>query len=191
MTQEELQQIFEAFREECIWLRNCYNTYAALFESGKDTSQLLHQTAAHFFYDLNRILIEYIVLQACKITDPARFRGRDNLTVETLNNALEDAQLLTEEIREHSQGVVRYREFLTEARNRLISHLDTEAVLDGGTLGEHDKEEVSSFFDSLQAYCDAVGNVVEVGPLDFRCSPGKGDVLDLISALRREEERGR
>ncbi|WP_340115609.1 hypothetical protein [Pelagibius sp. 7325] len=187
MTQEELQRTFIAFREECIWLRNCYNTYAALFESGEDTSRLLHQTAAHFFHDLNRILIEYVILQACKITDPAKFRKRDNLTVATLNIALKRRGLLTEEIREHSKGVMRYRDFLADARNRLISHLDMETVLNMGALGEHSKEDVSSFFDSLQEYCDAVGNVVGVGPLDFRCSPGRGDVIDLVSVLRRED----
>ena len=51
-------------------------------------------------------------------------------------------------------------------------------------IGEHAKEEVTEFFSCLQGYVDAVGNTIGVGPLDFRATPGSGDVLDLIKVLR-------
>lgn len=44
---------------------------------------------------------------------------------------------------------------------------------------------MSKFFENLQRYFDVAGNAVGVGPLDFRCSPGPGDVLDLIRTLKR------
>lgn len=57
-------------------------------------------------------------------------------------------------------------------------------------LGEHDSDEVGAFFENLQKYCDAVGNAIGVGPLDFRFAPGKGDVLDLIGVVQRGNRSG-
>ncbi len=80
MSADELQRSFIAFRNECIWLRGCYNTFAALYESGSEVKEVLSAAASSFFSDLNRILLEYCWLQVCKITDPANSSGRDNLT---------------------------------------------------------------------------------------------------------------
>jgi hypothetical protein len=185
VTKLDLRQDFIAFRDECIWLRNCYNTFAALFESGDETQRVLRETAGLFFDDLHRILMEYTFLQGCKITDPPESRGRGNLTVKSLNDSLEAEGILTDEIREISKSILLYRDCLKSVRDRRISHLDKEAVLSGQPTGAHKSGDVTAFFENLQAYCDGVGNAVGVGPLDFRCSPGKGDVIDLIAVLRR------
>ncbi len=191
MTQSDLQRTFVALREECIWLRICFNTYAALYESGEETTQLLRGSPEIFFSDMRRILIEYTYLQACKITDAPEFNGRQNLTVHAMNASLDDAGLLSEEIRTHANGVLRYRRFLTKARNRLIAHLDKRAVLSGQPMGGHDTKEVSAFFEALQEYCDSVGRRIGEGPLDFRTNAGPGDALDLVRVLRKAKTQGR
>ena len=60
MSNDELKTAFLAFREQCIWLRCCYNTYSTLYESGVETRKLLSSTANIFFGDLNKILVESI-----------------------------------------------------------------------------------------------------------------------------------
>ena len=188
VTKLDLRQTFVVFRDECIWLRNCYNTFAAVFESGDETQRILRETAELFFDDLDRILVEYVFLQACKIADPAKSRGRNNLTLNSLNADLEAEGIFTDEISEVSKRIIRYRDRLKSVRDRRISHLDKEATLTRQPTGEHDPEEVSAFFEDLQTYCDAVGNAVSVGPLDFRCCPGEGDLHDLIAFLWRAND---
>ena len=183
MRQTELQELFLGFREQCIWLRCCYNTYSALYESDDCTKEVLQASAPIFFRDLNTILIEYVLLQICKITDPAESAGRKNLTFEHVNTALRDNHRMTDEIARFSCGLSRYRKLIKDSRNKLISHLDRESVLNGLLIGEHREEEVTAFFESLQGYVDAVGNAVGVGPLDFRTTAGAGDVVDLIRTL--------
>ena len=138
-----------------------------------------------FFQDINNILIEYIVLQVCKITDPSESAGHTNLTVEGINADLLELELMTDEIADNAKGLLHYRELVKEARNKVISHLDRNTVLAGLELGEHSREEVGRFFECLYGYVDTVGTVVGVGPLDFKTTSGKGDALDLIRALRR------
>jgi len=187
MKQTDLEELFFAFREQCIWLQCCYNTYKELYESGDETKRVLQDSASIFFKDLNSILIEYVVLQICKITDPEESQGRKNLTFEHLNSVLRDAQRITDEITNCSCGLSRYRNFIKDGRNKYISHLDTKSVLKGLPIGEHDEEEVTAFFESLYGYVDAVGIAVGVGPLDFRTTAGTGDVLDLIRTLRKAQ----
>lgn len=176
---------FLEFREQCIWLRCCYNTYVKLFESGPETEQLLKNVAAIFFHDLNNILIDNIWLQICKLTDPAMSMGRKNLTVKHINNLLESSNLMNDEIITFSENIMKCRSLIKEGRNRLISHLDRESVLNDKPIGEHKKEDDILFFDSLQGYCDSVGIVIGVGPLDFSGTPGPGDVVDLLKKLKR------
>lgn len=184
MKQTELQEFFSSFREQCIWLRCCYNTYLALYESGDCIKEVLQASAPAFFHELNTILIEYVLLQICKITDPAESGGHKNLTFEGVNTALEENGLMSKEIADFSSGLSRYRDLVKDSRNKLISHLDRQTVLNGLTMGEHSEEEVTSFFECLQRYVDAVGIAVGIGPLDFRSTAGSGDALDLIKTLK-------
>ena len=184
MKQTKLQELFLGFRDQCIWLQCCYNTYLALYESDDYTKKVLQASAPEFFRDLNKILIEYVLLQICKITVPAESAGHKNLTFEGVNTVLGEDDLMTNEIADLSCGLSRYRELVKDSRNKLISHLDRKTVLNGLTIGEHPEEEVKAFFECLQGYVDAVGNAVGVGPLDFQTTAGRGDAIDLIRMLR-------
>ena len=183
MNTNELQKLFIAFREQCIRIRCCYNTYHALYESDDRTKRILIDSAPIFFYDLSYILTEYVHMQVCKITDPAETAGHKNLTVESLNIELCNHNLMTQEISNFSAGLSHYRDLVIEPRNKLIGHLDRETVLNDVPIGGHAKEDVIKFFEDLQGYNDAVGNGVGVGPSDFQAV--SGDVIDLIRVLKR------
>jgi hypothetical protein len=185
MSTTDLKKAFLAFRDQCIWLQTCFNTFSALYESDETTNQVLSRSAPLFFYDLNLILIEYCLLQVCKLTDPPRSFGRDNLTVKHINELLKAENKLTPDIAAASDGLAHYRSLIKESRNWLISHADKRAVLAGLPIGAHSKGEVDAFFANLYRYVDAVGHAADVGPLDFRTTAGSGDVVDLLRQLKR------
>ena len=188
-TQAELERVFTGLRRECIWLRNCWNIYRALYEGDERTDASLTAVAGHLFVDLNRILIEYVWLQACKVTDPASSAGQRNLTFKQMNQQLAATGLMRTEIRQLSGSIERYREeVLKGPRDKRVSHLDLDATLGEEDMGAHDAERAVAFFEDVQGYCDEVGRAVGVGPLDFRSQAGSGDVLDLIRVLRQLAE---
>lgn len=77
--------IVKAFCEECVWLRFIRTHFASLFEGNDRRGKLLHEVAGTFFHDMNLILAEYILLQQCKLTDPASSGGeKENLTTNFL-----------------------------------------------------------------------------------------------------------
>ena len=74
------------------------------------------------------------------------------------------------------------------ARDKIIAHSDLEVHANSTVLGGHDKQVMVEFLDNLQEYFDSVGNAIGVGPLDFRHSPGAGDVIDLIATLKKTND---
>ena len=72
---------------------------------------------------------------------------------------------------------------LKDSRNRVIAHADKETFLQNLTVGAHAKQDMQDFFENLNAYTDAVGNVLGVGALCYKTCAATGDVTDLISLL--------
>lgn len=184
MTMPPLEETFLAFREQCIWLQTCFNTYVGLYESGEETSGVMSAAAPLFFHDLNLILGAYCLLQVCRLTDPPRSSGRDNLTVKHINALLTAENKFTPEIPSAAEGLAHYRSLIRDSRNWIISHADKRTLIEGLPIGAHSQVDVLAFFDNLYRYVDEVGRVVGVGPLDFRCSSGSGDQLDLLRHLK-------
>jgi AbiU2 len=183
--------VFKRFREECIWLQSCYNTYKALYVGPHAVrGDLLWATAPIFFYDLSVILVDYIYLLIGRVTDPATTRGQANLTVAAIDTMLAEAGLITDAIKNCSTGMHRYRELIKPARDKLIAHLDRDTVLAAKTLGEHSPEEARGFFDNLHRYIDEVGIAIGVGPLDISGTGASGDALDLLKVLRHGVSAG-
>jgi hypothetical protein len=135
-------------------------------------------------------LIEYGLLQVCRLTDLARTSSRDNLTVKHINELLVAENKLTPEISAASDGLAHYRSLIKDSRNWIISHADKRTLLDGHPIGEHTQKDVSKFFECLYRYVDEVGHAVGVGPLDFRHTSGAGDALDLLRYLKASLNSG-
>jgi hypothetical protein len=181
----EQQDEFIAFRESCIWLQNCFNTFEHLYNSGAATEAALRRTAPLFFGDLNSILQEYFFLQVRRITDPASTKGRENLSLQNVNESLLASGLMTQEIADLSDSILSYRQLMSNVSNRVIAHADKATTLCPGLIGAHSATELESFMADVRRYTDAVGVAVGVGPLDYRTLAGPGDVLDLVKALKR------
>ena len=183
----DLERSFLAFRDQCIWIRTCFDTNRALFGAGEARRDVMRRTAASFFGELNHILLENYIVQVCKVTDPARSgpRGdrRENLTVALLDSMLRERGLMSPEIQAAGEEMMRYRALVVDARNRSIAHFDKETVLTFLTLGRHTRQEAEAFIGHMHAYVDAIALAAGIDPLDFRSTAGPGDAADLFRAL--------
>ena len=191
MTNDALQDEFIKLRDQAIWLRQTFNTFNDLFDSDPKTERILRESAGLFFTDLNTIMQEYTLLLVCRLTGPAESFGKANLSTQRFTILLRERDCLTPEIERLDAQLTAYSELLKPARNKIIAHSDLEVHVDDISLGAHGEEVAAEFFDNLQAYFDAVGNAVGVGPLDFRHTPGAGDVIDLVRTLKRANAAAR
>jgi hypothetical protein len=118
------------FIDYCVILRAFWTHFQTLFEGSDLKRELLQTTAPKFFGDVNLMLIEHLILQICKLTDPEITQGKRNLTVQFLiNNA--DFSASPRELATLTKIAARidaFRKRILPARNKFISHLDLDAV---------------------------------------------------------------
>jgi hypothetical protein len=97
----------------------------------------LQNTAHKFFCDLDRLLIEHLILQICKLTDPEITRGRRNLTIPFLVNNADFAATPRDmaKLKKIAARIDKFRKRIVPARNKLISHLDLDAAHRPKSLG--------------------------------------------------------
>lgn len=62
------------FTDYCVILRAFWTHYQTIFQGSELKRELLRNAAPTFFRDLNSVLIDHLILQICKLTDPASTR---------------------------------------------------------------------------------------------------------------------
>ena len=172
-----------AFCEECVWARAVRTHFEQLFELGETRHRLLAETAKGFFHDLNLILIEYVLLQQCKLTDPASSGGdKDNLTSNFLLGLGWSAE--TERVLEGSnERLMAFRAKVVNARRKLVAHLDVGARLQPLSLGAFTQDEERDFWSALQEFANAAHAEAVGGPFEIDAVMPEGDVGSLLHRL--------
>jgi hypothetical protein len=186
-TDETAKEIVEKFCAHVHWLVRVRHIFKVLFEDEQPYCRtLMEQTASSFFADLNRILQEYLLLECAKITDPATTGNHENFTVDCLVQKIvwPNEDILKE--LKSSQAITKdFRGPIECARNKLLAHLDTAAVLSGTPLGEFPEGEDKLFFDALRKICNIVHESC-FGTIYGDMSTvtlGGGDVINLRKTL--------
>jgi AbiU2 len=131
------RRIVKKFIDHCVTLRAFWVHYQTIFEGTDLKRELLQGTAHKFFHDLNLMLIEHLILQICKLTDPEITMGKRNLSIQYLikysdfSASPRDLAKLTK----IAARIDKFRQRVLPARNKLISHLDLDTALGRRALG--------------------------------------------------------
>ena len=114
------QKVVKAFAEDCAWVRTIRDHFAVLFESGAKHESLLREVAGEFFHDMNLVLIDYLFVQMCRLTDPASSgKGRTNLTSSYILE-LDWSQETHSELESANRQLLEFRGKVERARSKLI-----------------------------------------------------------------------
>ena len=176
--------VVEAFCEECVWARSIRTHFATLFEFNEPRRELLSEVANIFFHDLNRIFIDYILLQQCKLTDPASSgKDKDNLTTNYILE-LEWSDQTRQILSARNAELMEFRGKIVDARRKLIAHLDLSARLQPLGLGEFSEMEEARFWSALQEFVNVAHSEAIGGPYEIEAAMQDGDVESLIHCLK-------
>jgi hypothetical protein len=176
--------IVEVFCEECVWARAVRNHFEALYERSERRRELLSEVANTFFGDLNIILIDYLLLQLCKLTDPAGSRpDRTNLTTNYILG-LEWSSETREALACANAELLAFRSKIVDARRKLIAHLDVNARLASTGLGSFSEDDEVAFWSALQDFVNAAHSEAIGEPFEIDASMPAGDVENLVHSLK-------
>jgi len=150
---------------------------------------LMQETAHHFFLDLNRIVIEYFLLQMAKLTDPASSNTREgraeNFTIANLLENIEWPKDVLVELTRLSQAVCQFRKHIKPARNQILAHYDKKTIMSGAIRGAFPEGEDDKVVNVLEDMCNVL-HKASFGEVCGEMAQGHGgDVRDLKLALRK------
>ena len=127
--------VVQAFCDECVWLHCIRRHFRELFEFSDMRKQLLAEVANTFFHDLNLVLIDYLLLQQCKLTDPSSSGiGKDNLTTNFIVK-LAWSPATASRLQVANEKLMKFRACVIDARRKLVAHLDLKARLQPFDMG--------------------------------------------------------
>jgi hypothetical protein len=140
----------------CGHIRSTYMHYRALFEPDNPHHDIFDNVAPMFFGDLNTVFVKYLILEVCKLADPAQdFRGNANLSVEFfLHHAdLSNDAAAYNMLKYRASRIREFGKKLKPARDKLISHSDRNTILSGiRGLGGATTEEWAELWLDVQAF---------------------------------------
>jgi len=144
------------FCKLCEWAYECWITHKRLFDDNPNKDVTIGKFK-DFTYRLSIITQEYMLLQICKLHDPAEQSGKYNLTINyivehggwgTENNRIKKLKTQLDDLRNH----------LLPARNKILSHNDLETIVNGTILGKFPQGMDEKYFAALQELADAVSD---------------------------------
>jgi len=170
------------FCELCNWVYESYITHKILFDDNNDTEGTIGK-AKDFTIRLSTITQEYVLLQICKLHDPAKQRESHNLTINYIlsfdNWGEEEAQ-----IKKFAEELSKLFQLLSPARNKILAHNDLKTHTLNTTLGSFSEDMSNKYFEVLQELANAVSAKWLGGPYPFN-DLAKVDVEEFLEVLNR------
>ncbi|MDH5764146.1 MAG: hypothetical protein OEZ51_14325 [Nitrospinota bacterium] len=176
------------FIDQCTWTWIIYSYYQELFDSGVNTLKLFEKCSHQFFYDLEILLSEYIIIRMCCLTDPATSGPQNNPTENlTINHLLEKILWLPEVQSQLYPEIDRLNEIvrpLRKARNKIIAHADLKTSFNNTLLGAMPKEDYEEFFNILEKAVDIMHQHLIGDPHSIKVAMADEPAHQLIKKLK-------
>lgn len=123
----ELGELHDDLWNEVAWAHAKWQEYRRLYGTDEATIAILNAAAPTFFYFLNDILFDDVLLNLTRLTDPPEYRGQGRLTLQSLPPLVTDPALRTK-VEDLLAVVMTRTEFARDRRNRRIVHRDLRTL---------------------------------------------------------------
>jgi|SRR2546425_256293 len=191
-----LGELHFSLSNEVTWLHLKWKDYRALFAHSQGRIDLLNEAAPDFFGNLQRTLWEDVLLHLCRLTDPLKSMGRDNLTILQLPLLIEEIGL-----REQVKSLVTLAgaktQFARDWRNRRLAHLELPDFdgTDSIPLAAASRQHVEDGLAAIRQAMNGVEVHYQDSPVSYEHSiEALGGVDSLLAYLEKglqDKRRGR
>lgn len=170
------------FSSHCAYIRTVFTLTVRIWrDSTEDERTLMEKTSPSFFLDMGQVLAEYVVLAACRITDPAN--GGKNFTIEYFVDSFSPNSPTFQQLEQFEQTMYKLRDKIKPARNKLIAHADRNAIRKGVPLGYATWPEWDEFWSALTTFVRVLNEKVLGTPYEIDIAGVPGDAEMLLKAL--------
>jgi AbiU2 len=175
----------EEFSAHCVYIRSVYTFMMRIWrDSDEGERKVMEAIAPLFFEDMGKVLREFLVIAACRITDPAADRrGNQNFTVEWFTNNFPRDSETFKQLDALRQRMNKLRVKILPARNKLGAHADRAVILKGEPLGAASWKEWDEFWSALQDFVRILNEKTTGKPFEIDAGGVRGDAETLLKAL--------
>lgn len=149
----EIEETWNFLHKEVTWLHGRWRMYRQLYGTSEARVDALNKVAPTFFGTLQNILVDEVQLTLSRLADPARTGRRENLTLATLLETLEnlDVPFLVDQVRSNLEAYRQACEAIVRRRNTRIAHYDRDTHAGGELLDGPSRAEIETALERLRA----------------------------------------
>lgn len=127
----EFNEIFERIHLETLLLHGRWLTYRALFAESQERINMLNSTASGFFRVIENALFDGVELGLSRLTDPARNKSQENLSLLQLQEKLETygEPALALRCQNTLNALLAQCKPFRDRRHKLIAHFDLDVAM--------------------------------------------------------------
>jgi hypothetical protein len=175
----------EEFSGHCVFIRSVYTFMTRIWrDSDEAERKVMEAVAPLFFEDMGKVLSEFLVIAACRITDPASDRrGNQNFTLELFANTFPRDGETFKQLDALRQRMMKLRATILPARNKLGAHADRAVILKDEPLGAASWTEWGDFWSALQDFVRVLNEGTTGKPFEIKAGGVLGDAETLLKAL--------
>ena len=175
-----LGEFYSELSKEVAWLHLKWKDLRDLYFADQKTKDLLRDAAPEFFFNLNRMMWEDVLLHLCRLTD----RGKNKLTVTRLGNLIPDGDL-KKKVLLLARDAKTKTKFARDWRNRRIAHREIHGDVPGLPLAHRSTEKVEAALDAIRQTLSPVEKSYLNTTIAYKHSiEALGGVASLVSIMK-------
>jgi AbiU2 len=120
---EEFGAIRDDLRNQVGLLHIRWQEYRRLFAASPEIILLLNKTAPAFFYEVERVMWENVIVQLCRITESPQMGVHEHLTIQRFPSMISELTV-RQEVQVLVDAVVAKTKFARDWRNRKLAHME-------------------------------------------------------------------
>lgn len=153
----ELADLHSRLSDDLTWLCLHWKEYAKLFAESQKRVDLLNKTAPNFFVHFEDLIWQTTFLGLCRLTDPPKSVGKDNLSITRLSAAVDDESLAIR-LEPAIVQALDAATFARDWRNRRFAHRSLELVRDPEVkpLASASRTDIDGAIDRISAVLNMV-----------------------------------
>ena len=181
---EEFGLLYDSVYNGILMLFFNWQEYRELFGTKESRIKILNEAAPNFFYIVQRRLWESLLLDICKLTDPAKSAGKKNASINSINQFITDEEFKNR-VSNRVSELMKATSFCRDWRNRHISHSDFELAVNktAKQLEEANSEKIEKVLDLFQEYINLFQNHYFNITTAFNLMDSRKGVLALLRVL--------
>jgi hypothetical protein len=179
----DLRKTADEFSNEVVNQLHEFEEFKYLYYTSPSQIELLNNIASGFFSDLFSIFVDRIVLNTCKLTDPAKSCGQENLSIRALHNRCSNHSAYPKDeavqLVEQLEGLA---SSLKDWRHKIAAHLDLSVATGRAKINDFVPSNIEEFYKVLQRYLNVLYESLfqDVFPIQTVAQFGAADLVEAL-----------